>query len=514
MSKKQDKICAAICLPTVATYNLRSMLPKIGNLTTDILEREIDCAFLQEIWENEDNANHQFEIEKLLEIHGLQYMSTSRKPNSKGVAYGGAAILVNLEKFQCEKIPVQIPQSLEVVWALLRPKNVSAKFKEIIVCSFYSPPNKRQNSKMADHVVGTLHMLATRYPDSGIILGADKNEMDISPILNCGLRLRNCVDQPTRQGVVLDVILMNTFAYFNSAIIVPPIQPDDPVKGKPSDHSVPVCVPHTDRYNRPRRSYKTIKYRPLPESSLRKLGEWIVTEEWGDIKGDLSPTQQVKAFETLILNKLDHFCPEKTVKLSSHDKVWVNGDIKRLARLKSREYNRHGKSAKYKDLAKKFKAKYEAEARKYLQKNISELMQCKPGQAYNVLKKMGAKPGECIDSNTFTLPTHESENLSAAQSAERIADYFAQISQEFPPLDYNLLPPRVQSKLDSHSVPPTIDEHETYQKIKSAKKPKSCVPGDIPRPVILEFSPELASPVCSIIQNIVQSCEWPTQWTH
>ena len=42
---KQDKDCGAICLPTVATYNLRSMIPKIGNLTTDILEREIDCAF-------------------------------------------------------------------------------------------------------------------------------------------------------------------------------------------------------------------------------------------------------------------------------------------------------------------------------------------------------------------------------------------------------------------------------------------------------------------------------------
>ena len=143
VSQKQDKISAALCLPTVATYNLRSMIPKIGSLTTDILERRIDCAFLTEIWENEDNQNHQFEIEKLLELHGLQYISSSRKPNSKGVAYGGAAILVNLEKFSCERIPVHTPQNLEVVWALLHPKNVSAKFKKIIVCSFYSPPNKR-----------------------------------------------------------------------------------------------------------------------------------------------------------------------------------------------------------------------------------------------------------------------------------------------------------------------------------------------------------------------------------
>ena len=119
---------------------------------------------------------------------------------------------------------------------------------------------------MADHIVGTLQMLACKYPDSAIILGADRNYMDIKPILNCGLRLRQCVDQPTRQGAILDILLMNTFAYYSSVVIVPPIQPDDPTKGKPSDHSVPVCTPHTDRFNRPRRKFKTIKYRPLPES--------------------------------------------------------------------------------------------------------------------------------------------------------------------------------------------------------------------------------------------------------
>jgi hypothetical protein len=160
VSDKPDRISAARCLPVVATYNLRSLLPNIGSLTTDILERKIDCGFLSEIWEQDDNKNHQFEIETLLELHGLKYLSTTRKPNSKGVSYGGAAILVNLEKFSCEKVPVQIPQNLEVLWGLLRPKNAGTKFKKIIVCSFYSPPNKQRNSKMADHIVGTLHMLA------------------------------------------------------------------------------------------------------------------------------------------------------------------------------------------------------------------------------------------------------------------------------------------------------------------------------------------------------------------
>ena len=126
---------------------------------------------------------------------------------------------------------------------------------------------------------------------------------------------------------------------------------------------------------------------------------------------------------------------------------------------------------KYKELAKKFKNKYNIEASKYLRKNMDELMESRPGQAYSILKKMGSQPGDCIDSNTFILPGHESDNLSEEQSAERIADYFAQISQEFPPLDTSLLPPCVQCNLESESAPPTIDEYDVYQKIKSAKNP-------------------------------------------
>ena len=276
---------------------------------------------------------------------------------------------------------------------------------------------------MADHIVSTLQMLAARYPQCAIILGADKNKMDIQPILNCGLRMKQCVDKATRQGVILDVIIMNTYPFFNSPIIAPPIQPDDPSKGKPSDHWVPVCTPHTDRYNPPSRNYKTINYRPLPESNVRQFGQWIVKEEWEGVKDDLSPSDQATYFEKVVMDKLNTFCPEKTLRLSSQDKPWVNSEIKQIDRQKSREWTKRGKTLKYQELAKKFKQKYEIEAEKYLNKNVTELMESKPGQAYSVLKRMGAQPGDCIDSNTFTLPSHERESLTDAQSAERIANY-------------------------------------------------------------------------------------------
>ena len=104
--------------------------------------------------------------------------------NHKGLSYGGVAIVTNTARYSCKKIDVGvIPHNLEVIWTLLRPKFHSS-VKRIIACCFYSPPQIKKNSKLADYIVTTLHMLCTRYPESAIILGSDRNQMDISPILN------------------------------------------------------------------------------------------------------------------------------------------------------------------------------------------------------------------------------------------------------------------------------------------------------------------------------------------
>ena len=189
-TKKDDKISTALNLPIVATYNLRSLMPKFLSLKNDLLERSIQIGFLQEIWEQSDNRAFHFEIEKLLEINGLKYISAPRPKNAKGRSYGGVAIVVNTKKFTLEKLNIFVPNGLEVVWGLVRSKNISAKFKRIITCSFYSPPNKMKNTKLADPLVSTLNLLFSKYPEFGIMLGAgaDMNYMDIKPVLSWGLK--------------------------------------------------------------------------------------------------------------------------------------------------------------------------------------------------------------------------------------------------------------------------------------------------------------------------------------
>ena len=268
---------------------------------------------------------------------------------------------------------------------MLKPKSENAKYKKIILCSFYSPPRSRKNLKLTDHIVTTLQMLATQYPDCPIILGADKNDMDIRPILNCGLRLRQVVDLNTRGAKILDILVMNYPQLYNSPVIVPPVPCDDPTSGVPSDHSVPVCYPHTDRHNPPARNYNTIKYRPLPDTSIAKFGEWITAQDFSVISDELSSDDFAQKLEDILVSQLNKHCPMKVVKRGSQDKAWISQEIKRIKRRKQREWVKRGKTEKYRKLCKLFEEKYNTAAKHYLRTKIDALKESKPGKAFKIL---------------------------------------------------------------------------------------------------------------------------------
>ena len=214
--------------------------------------------------------------------------------------------------------------------------------------------------KLKDHIIGTLQMLTTKYPGCRILVGGDKNKMNISPLLNDNLNLRQIVTRPTRKQEVLDVLLTNLFLFYNTPIIIPPVQPDLPGQGVPSDHSVPLCIPNRDPTNPPERHYRTVVCRPLPESKVRDFGQWMIRETWGNIKNEEEPNIQVNVFQSIIAEKLDMYPPQKCVKLGIEDKPFMTSELKSLKR--KREYRANGKSGKYSKLKQEFETKFKKDS--------------------------------------------------------------------------------------------------------------------------------------------------------
>ena len=145
---------------------------------------------------------------------------------------------------------------------------------------------------------------------------------------------------------------------------------------------------------------------------------------------------------------MDSIFPKKSVKISKNfDKPFITAELKKLDRQVKREYRKHQKSQKYLRLKKSYDVKLRAAAESYLNKNVRSLLEDDPGKAYRSLRKMSSQPGDCEDETSFTLLSHIEDNLTSTDSIERIADYFSQISQEYPPLNINLLPDDVKAKV-------------------------------------------------------------------
>ena len=131
------KMITAQSLPNIMVANHRSIFPKFSSLINELLECEIHVGIHSEIWEDNEKIEHKNKVEEALELHGIVYISNPR-PKRRG---GGAAITLcdPKSKFSLSKLPIHIPPDLEVCWGLVKPKQPGT-IKNIIICSFYSPP--------------------------------------------------------------------------------------------------------------------------------------------------------------------------------------------------------------------------------------------------------------------------------------------------------------------------------------------------------------------------------------
>ena len=212
--------------------------------------------------------------------------------------------------------------------------------------------------------------------------------------------------------------------------------------------------------------------------------------------------------------KVNDIFPSKEIKIYNGDKEWMNSELRALRRQKSREYYRNKKSSKFMEMQKRYTEMKEANTKEYIENEVEALKSLNLRKFFTKIKEVGARLGE-NDKSSFSLSSHVEQNLGPEAAAEKIADHFSAISQEYPPLDTESLPDRVKEKIfhpDVSSHCPVIEEFEVYEKFKKRGFKPSSVPGDIPAKLKSEFSPELAGPAANIFNSITRSGTYPRQW--
>ena len=91
----------------------------------------------------------------------------------------------------------------------------------LIAVSFSSPPKSRKKNKLLDHILTTMHILLTIYPESGLIIRGDKNDLDIAPLISGIPRVQQIVNSPTLNSKILDIIITNLHQLYHVRVVVP-----------------------------------------------------------------------------------------------------------------------------------------------------------------------------------------------------------------------------------------------------------------------------------------------------
>ena len=130
------------------------------------------------------------------------------------------------------------------------------------------------------------------------------------------------------------------------------------------------------------------------------------------------------------MDKVDEFLPQKQRKVSSDDQPFCTEEMKRLKRLKAREYHKHRRSLKWWDLNEKYKRAVSKAKKTYYKNFIKDLKTAKTSQWFSLLKKLCSYDQHKSD----PVIVESIKHLSNEEQAEAIADKFSRVSQEYDPL--------------------------------------------------------------------------------
>ena len=109
----------------------------------------------------------------------------------------------------------------EVLWVRLRPQKLPRKYSCIIIACMYHPP-KADNGSRREYMITSLDSLLRCYPECGIIVTGDFNQLRDSFLYACIMDMRNWSTLPrvmvpfwTKYGPISRLYMLTLLCYPN-----------------------------------------------------------------------------------------------------------------------------------------------------------------------------------------------------------------------------------------------------------------------------------------------------------
>ena len=453
-------------LPLCLLINARSCYNKGNNLTEMLQRVGPDLSIITETFEREKNP-----LSNVIKSREFKYFSYYRRNKAPG---GGCAIVFNETRFSVTSLQIPSIEEIETCWALVAPKCKSkkVKVKRLAVGAYYISPRSKFKQQAIEHIIETIHLIRARYCNEvNFIISGDFNRVNTADILDSYGALRSVVSVPTRKSATLEVILTDLHSAYHPPTTLPPLQADEGSQGKDGDHNIVVFAPCSNQQYKVERNKRIIHTRPLPESNMILFEQSIMNNPWEEHFKNKSINEKVKVFHDCLRENLNHFFPERKTKMSYLDKDWMSPELKQLHRSLQREFYKHRKSPKYKKLKLKFKKLKRKTVQNMYSNFVTDLKATNPAKWYSMAKRLGA-----VDKMSGgNIHVESLSEFDDKQCAEKIAEHFSSISNEYSPVDNTTLPCYLPAL-----PPPQLEEYQVYQRLVRIRKTKSTLPIDIP----------------------------------
>ena len=300
---------------------------------------------------------------------------------------------------------------------------------------------------------------------------------------------------------LLDPIITTLSVYYQKPVCLEPLDADPDKVGKKADHKIVIAKPITSINNKSVRETRKVKVRPFPQSGIEKMKLWFLDKKWDEVTEAETSHEKASSFQKTLLEKLDEFFPEKVRKINSDDQPWVSHKLKILDRKRKRIYHRERRSDNWVKLNKAFKKEVKSAKAEFYASKVADLKNKKPSQWYSALKRITSYDQQKCQ----TVNVDEISHLTDQEQAEKIAQQFAAIQNEYSPLKTE----DIQVPLFSENEVPQFDPAQVWLVLSKMKTNKATVPGDFPAQLIKLFAAYLTEPLTDIINTSIRRGEYP-----
>jgi len=170
-----------------------------------------------------------------------------------------------------------------------------------ILCSLSPSPGSHSLTDITD----TADALRVRFPAAKLVICGDFNCIDISDLLH-QLHLTQIVDFPTHGQTTLDLIITDLSQQYTPPQPLPPM-------GRSSHLSVlwaPILTTSLPK------TTITKTHRPLPDSAIRRFGQWIVQHPWTEVTAVDDVNTKWLNYTRTTTEAFHHFFPVKSFPLN------------------------------------------------------------------------------------------------------------------------------------------------------------------------------------------------------